>query len=283
MRMRALGLMGVMALFVVAGKPQAQPVADDPVIPLPIIEDNGPQAEVLLAKAEVPAEASIVSKAGAGATVVPIVPATQPASAAHRTIHSGTVKLPSTAFQVCYLFHYDKAAGESATQAGPVSLVLWKAVGEGTKFDVDELRERISLHPGAPSLTGEGTYTLQPDYQVKKLSLSRADASHLAELLLEGDGQALVADPVYKAKVASNLKEVEWSVERSKELRKLAAQKAREARKTKSNSSKTKVATAQASSPTKTKKPAATKTGSPKTSTAKAKPFKAGKTLARHR
>lgn len=249
MQMRALALMMLVALFVVAGKPQAQPIAEDPVIPMPIIQDNGPGTETALVSTNQPAGNSTVM-------VNPVPPPTsQPAR--DKSGPSGAIKLPSTARQVCYLFY-----SENAT---PAAVVLWRAIGDGTKFDPKEVRERISLQGGA-SL--KGVYALQTDYHVQKLSLTAQEAGHVFDLLQSGtDGKALAGDATWKAKVISSLKDVEYDAERSKELKKLAAQRARDARKTTKSTSKAQ--DAKSVTPAKTK-PVVKATATHKTRTATA-------------
>lgn len=255
MHMRALGLMVMVALFVVAGKPQAQPAADDPVIPMPIVEDkpnsgavpDKPQASagVALTKADLPGAESTTL---ASVTAKTPAPASQPGK--DKTGSSGAIQVPSTARQVCYLFQGD--------QGKPSAVVLWRAIGEGAQFDPAEVRQRISLQ-GAQDL--RGVYSLDSDYHVQKLSVSTQDSAHMIEMLQQNaDGKTLAADAAWK-KVLPSLKEVEYDAERSKELRKLAAQRARQAKKAKSSSA-SKSQDGKPSAPAKAKHRSATKTAS---------------------
>lgn len=224
MQMRALGLMVLVALFVVAGKPQAQPLADEPVIPRPIIQDNGPGTQTPLVMADSPTGSTTT-------TVDEVVPeAPRPALAKDKSGPSGTIKVPSTAREVCYLF-------ESDDGGKPASVVVWRAVGEGTKFDPREVRERILLQ-NQQALAQKGVYALQGEYHVQRLSLTAQETSHVLDLLQQNtEGKALVGDATWKAKVGPTLKDVNYEAERSKELKKLAAQRAREAKKATKGSS----------------------------------------------
>lgn len=224
---------GVVFVLVIGANPQAQSVSEDPIIPLPIAATEAPSADTAVAKTE-PATRSGAMEAkpgdAAGAATVSPAPFTKEVR--------GSIAQPRTAFEICYLFGYPEGASPSEPEKA-VSLVLWKAIGEGTKFDVAELRERISLHPKAPALTDKGVYALQADYKVTRVSLSAQETARLFELVRQGDGAALVSDNLWKSKVHSAIREVEWETERPKALRKLAADKARAARKATARAGKT--------------------------------------------
>lgn len=253
MRTRILGLMMLAALFVVAGKPQAQPTADDPVIPQPIIQDNGPGTQVILASTN-----RAITKAETAVSHEPVAsPATQPTPAASDS--AGAIPLPSTAFQVCYLFYPDQESSEG--------VVLWRAIGEGAKFDVAEIRARIRLQ-GGQNL--KGIYAMQPDYRVQKISLSAQETSHVLDLIKQNsDGKTLLSDTIWKPKVNGSLKEVEYEAERSKELRKLAAQKSRQSKKTSAVASKSRTSKSTKAKPA-TKPATKTSASKKKTSTSRA-------------
>jgi hypothetical protein len=239
MRMQALGLMVLVAVFVVAGKPLAQPAAEEPVIPMPIIQDNGPGTQTVLAAAPPPGDRPGLPTTGAD----PKVPAPGLQSGSDNGGPYGAIKQPSTAFQVCYLFQSEEGK--------PASVVIWRAIGEGAKFDPREVRERMLLQ-NPQALAGKGVYVLQDDYHAQRVSLTAQETSHVVELLQKNtDGKVLTGDATWKAKVAPSLKVVEYEAERSKELRKLAAQRAREAKRTVKSGSPSKAPDAKAGPPAK--------------------------------
>jgi len=186
-----------LAVLMAAGRvgTNADSPLDGPIIPLPLAESTGPHAD-RVSKAQAPADGAAPGS---------------PAAPAEEMVTS--IAIPSTAFKLLYLFQHDSnAANPSGVQDKdkPVSVVLWKALDVGAKVSVRDIRERISEASASPSMTSKAAYALLPDYKIQKIALSNQEIDHLFELLNAGNGEAIASDPLWKGKIASQLKEVEW-------------------------------------------------------------------------
>jgi hypothetical protein len=195
MAKQVFALTALLVVLMAAGRAgtHADSSLSGPIIPMPLAEATGPHPD-LVTKSQVPAD-----------TTTPGAPATPPAELV------SSVAVPGTAFKVLYLFQYDSAKpGAAQTKDKPVSVILWKALDVGAKAPVRDVRARISESSASASMIGKAVYALQTDYRLQKLALSGQEMEHVFELLHAGNGEALAADAVWKAKVSSQLKEVEW-------------------------------------------------------------------------
>jgi hypothetical protein len=168
---------------------------DGPIIPMPLAETTGPRPD--------PVNRTQASPEGAAPS--------SPAAPAAELVSS--IAMPGTAFKLLYLFQHDSdAANPSQAQDKdkPVSVILWKALDVGAKVSVRDIRERISEASASPSMTAKAVYALLPDYKMQKIGLSNQEVDRLFELLNAGSGEAIASDAVWKAKIAGQLKEVEW-------------------------------------------------------------------------